>query len=180
MNVPIKNSSPKKPKKEKAKGNIETRGTTKHKLPVVINEAAVQKKEARIRAALTEKVLEAEKMRPHQLKIKGLSEEIEKLRKEAESYTEERDVKCEVLYDFAHREIRYKRLDTGKIVDSLSKTMTDEDRTPDLFHKGKKLGTPVLTPGEAMAAARAEDKPAAEPEAPVVDAEDDPDGEHLQ
>jgi hypothetical protein len=159
-------SAPKKPKAEKKGGNVEIRGTVKQKLKVTINEAAVQKKQKRIVNALTERVEEQELMRPHQQKVKNLTEEIEMLRAEAKAYEEEREVSCQVEFDHAHREVRYRRMDTGKVVDSLSRAMTDEDA--DMVKgsnvKKGKLGTPVLTPAEAIAAARASSSGSAEGE----------------
>jgi len=158
MNVPIKSGSAKKAKGEKKNSNIEIRGTVKQKLKVTINEAAVQKKTKRIVNALTERIEQQELMRPHQQMVKNLTEEIETLRAEAKAYEEDREVTCQVEFDHAHREVRYRRMDTGKIVDSLSRSMTDEDADMvkgSTMKKGK-LGTPVLTPAEAIAVARQE------------------------
>jgi hypothetical protein len=156
MNVPIKHASPKKSKGEKKNSNIEIRGTVKQKLKVTINEAAVQKKQKRIVNALTERVEQQELMRPHQQMVKNLTEEIETLRAEAKAYEEEREVTCQVEFDHAHREVRYRRMDTGKIVDSLSRSMTDEDT--DMPKKVVKPadGPPALTPAAAIAKARQE------------------------
>lgn len=143
---------------KKAK-NEEKGGRVKKLLPVQIDEKAKRAKEAEIRELLTANVELKEKAKPFNDKRKQNTERIDKLRKEAESLTEEREVMCEVIYDFAHRAKKFRRLDTKKLVPELEETMQDEDRAEDLFtdRKGKarKAKTPRAGTIEEQAAGEA-------------------------
>lgn len=158
---------------------VELRGTVSKELPVLIDQKACRKKEGQV-VSLELKVAKlTASMAPAKSEIKKLNKEIDKLCIQVEQSVELRDVKCEVIYDFEHRTVNFRRLDTKQIVKELSRTMTDSDREGDLFAEPKKgkrgrppkepkggivrgkagaalrLANPVLTPGEAVSAARA-------------------------
>jgi len=125
-------------KSRKRKSEIEKGKPFKKLLPVVIDAAAAAKKDRRIRACHVELDAVAEEMLPFKQKRKRLSEEIAKLTQEAESLTEEHEVKCVEEFDFKHRVIRVRRLDTKKHVPELERTMEDGDRAEELFEKDKR------------------------------------------
>lgn len=122
-----------KKSKKKSKNEESSGGKVKHMLPVQIDEKAKHAKEAEIRGLLTANVLLKEEAKPFNDKRKQNTERIDKLRSEAESLTEEREVKCAVIYDFAHRLVKFKRLDTNKLVPELERTMSDDERQEDLL-----------------------------------------------
>jgi hypothetical protein len=147
--------------KKKAGGaRVELGAKFKKELPVKINEKACERKRIRVIKAMTERNAEIEKMKPFRLKAKALAEEINKLHDEIEASVEDRPVECVLEYDYEHREVRTRRLDTNSIVKELSRTMTDEDRQEDLLDKKttKRVadGEPAKTPAEATALARGE------------------------
>lgn len=149
--------APQKPSKETDMGtkkgkkgkNEESGGRVKKLLPVQIDERAKRAKEAEIRELLTANTDLKEKAKPFNDKRKQNTEKIEKLRGEAESLTEEREVTCEVIYDFAHRVKKFRRLDTKKLVPELEETMQDGDREENLFtdRKGKPRKAKAPKPG---------------------------------
>jgi hypothetical protein len=129
-------SDKKKPSKKK-KAPVEIGETFKKALPVNIDEKMAHAKEGTIRALLTKNVLLKEKAKPFNDERKLNSERIEKLRKEVESLTEEREVKCRLEYDYPHRQVHTRRLDTNAIVKDLTRTMEDADRQEPLIGERK-------------------------------------------
>lgn len=129
------------PRKTPRKQKDEVVSRVKRMLPCEIDEKITKKKEKRIVHALTAKKNEQEKMNaeilPRRKKIKELEGEIETLRAQIENGTEDREVLCEVVKDFAHMKVLVRRRDTGDVVED--RTMTDEDRQEDLL-KGKGRG----------------------------------------
>lgn len=130
-----KKSSPRKKIKDEVVSRV------KRMLPCEIDEKITKKKEKRIVHALTEKKEEQEKMNaeilPRRKRIKELEGEIETLRSQIEKGTEDREVLCEVVKDFAHLKVLVRRRDSGEVVED--RTMTEEDRQEDLL-KGSKRG----------------------------------------
>ena len=140
----------KSPKKSKGKAEDVQRGGRFPKLlPVEIDSAAARKKESEIRELLTANVDLKEKAKPFNDKRKQNTERIDKLRQEVESLTEEREVQCREEYDFKHRVVKTRRLDTNKLVPELERTMQDGDRQENLLggKRGQKhkLPNPVIS-----------------------------------
>lgn len=156
-------SKPRSPRARAAtsRAKDEIVSTVKRMLPVDIDEKVTRKKEHRIAKALTEKKEQQELMNaeilPRRKAIKELESEIETLRSQVIKGTEDREVVCDVIKDFAHMKIVVRRRDTREVVED--RTMTDEDRQEDLLSgKGKKGKRSPADEGMA-----AEDAAAADP-----------------
>ena len=136
----------KTPRKNGKADEAEKGGTFLKELVVKIDTEAKHAKEARIREALTERVKLDEKMRPSKLKRKALTEEVEKLREEAESLQEKRKIRCRLEFDYKRQRVMTIRLDTGAPVPELERTMTDEDKQEGLLET--KAGRSKLRKGK--------------------------------
>lgn len=141
MDVKGKKTKKRATAKKKGASEIKIGEKFKKELPVKINEKACERKRIRVIKAMTERNVEIEKMKPFRLKAKTLAEEINKLHDEIEASVEDRPVDCQVEYDYQHRAVRTRRLDTNQFVKDLERTMTDEDREEELdFPKAGKKG----------------------------------------
>ena len=181
-------------KKEKKKGSADIRigEPIKKTVRVKINVIECAKKEAEVvkKEILVKKI--QIKMSPLKQEITKLNKEIDKLCADVESSTEERTVLVREEFHYKTSVVRVVEDKGGELVEE--RTMTREERQFDLTQKpggviggkaGKalRLANPVLTPGEAMAAARKTRSPrtAADPRFQAAleasDAQDGPEAE---
>lgn len=119
--------------KKKSNGQIERGGIIKRELACPIDDKIADRKKDRILVCLNERVRLKEEIRPTQVTIKSLGDEVERLRKDIASRSEMREVKCREEFDYAHRVVRVRRLDTDQLVPDLERTMEAEDRMDDLL-----------------------------------------------
>lgn len=147
-------------KAPKGKGNVEVGNRFKRMLPVPINPKRVQEKRDRCFDIDEEIVVEQEKMEPYKTRVRELQAEKNRLHDDVASSTEDREVACVEERDYSKREVRIIRIDTRAVVES--RTMTDADRSPEIPNLDKGAKRPAankdLTPGAAIAAARADGK----------------------
>lgn len=159
-----------KKKNGRPAGNVVRGPALREKVRVPIDPVAKQKKETEhARLAIQVRQIER-KIKPDKIKIAELKDQMKDLETDIEDEMEEREMLVEREYDYATKEVRFFDAATGDEVGE-PRTMTPEEvkRTGDIEDKpggimgGKKgkahvLPNPVLTPGQAMAAARKEDQ----------------------
>lgn len=172
--------------KSGAPKDVEVGAKFKRPLPCPISPAVADKKSREIVDVLTEINVQKEKAKPYKDKIRELTLNVESLRHDIKSKTEEREVTCVEERHYKRRAVVIRRLDLPKtdpasIVEE--RAMTDEDRSPelpDLGPAGKRGGKvlplkkqetdadprgPAKTPGEATTRAREEEQGGEEPPA---------------
>ena len=155
-------------KAETKREDIRIGEPVKKDVRVKINVAECALKEAKV-VKLEIKVKKIQlQMSPLKQEITKLNKEIDKLVADVDSSTEERTVLVREEFHYKKNLVRVVRADTNELVEE--RTMTKQETQFDLTQKpggivggksGKalRLANPVLTTGEAVAAARAEKAP---------------------
>lgn len=155
--------------RKKGSGNVVRGPALREKIRVPVNKAAYEEKESEL-AQLEVQVRRIErKIKPDKDQIRIHKGKISELTNDLSDSTEEAEVLIEREYHYDTNELRFFDAQTGKEVGE-RRTMTAEERKRQLDVEDKKggvtggkagkalrLANPVLTPGEAAAAARAED-----------------------
>lgn len=171
-----------KPKKVAGKDVVKTEPFNKA-VRVPINAAEAARKERMIREHLNVIADHEEAMKPHKKGVRDAKKEIDKLRKEVNDKSEEVELEVYAVKDYTHSNIQFVRADNDEVVED--RTMTAEERQRDwVAERGEggvmggkagskhRLPNPVLTPGEAAAAARKEDDASSGEEGAAAEGED--------
>jgi hypothetical protein len=158
---------PKSPNKKamakgRRSGNVELGPTVVRKIRVPINEKVYAKKESELAQREVDIAKLKRSIAPVQNEIRQLRKVVAGLTVDLENNTEERDEKVKEEFHFNTNEVRVLRASDGKLVEKRTMTAADRKRQTDIEDqrpapKAKPSnGDSGLTPGEAIAAARAE------------------------
>ena len=169
-------------KKAETRGDVRIGEPIKRDVRVKINVAECAKKADKV-VQLENKVRKIQlAMAPQKQEITKLNKEIDKLCADVDSSTEERTVLVREEFHYKKSLVRVVRADNGELIDE--RTMSKEDAQFDLTQTPKggvvggkagaklRLANPVLTPTEAVKAARAPRKAANAAFQDAVDASD--------